>query len=631
MCGIVGVTGTNIHEINIFEAAQSMKHRGPDSLGSFTSECGNIKLGHTRLSIIDLQEHANQPMISADNRYVLVFNGEIYNFLDLRKKLSSQGVIFKSNSDTEVLLQLLILKRAKAFNMLNGIFSLAFYDSKYNLLLLAKDHFGVKPLYYKSDNGRFYFSSEVRGLISMGVKIEKIDAKACLNHINFIWNPSNNIVGGEIKQLEPGTFILIEGSEIKKKVKYYTPKFKNFKSIQKLNVNQIVVQLSRKIEKAVVNQLVSDVPLGGFLSGGLDSSAVAYFANKHTPGIPFFTINAGNSKSDTGLEDLQYARYMAKKFELNLLEVNITAKEFLNDMDKMVDLLEEPIADPASLNVYYISKKAREMGIKVLLSGVGGDDLFTGYRRHKALYLFTKIDNFPFGNSLLSSLSSVKVPFLFNRKLSKFLSSFSEREDRIFKLFLWGDLNSNLDIFRKEFLDGINENNIFSEFEEFLKGSIGLDPLDKMLSLEQRFFLGNHNLLYTDKMSMAVGVEVRVPFLDKNLANFANSIPNELKQRGLTGKWIFKKSMEGKLPKEIIHRQKSGFGLPLRQWVKNDLSDFIDDVVNSKDFSNRGVFDQAKVKELILKNKNNLVDASYNIMSIIFIELWLRKHNGPSV
>ena len=372
--------------------------------------------------------------------------------------------------------------------------------------------------------------------------------------------------------------------------------------------------------------MISDVPLGAFLSGGLDSSSIVYFAKQFNPNINCFTIDTGLEKNKG---DLYYAKKVADHLKINLKIIKVNPFNFINSLENMVWHLDEPIADPASLNIKFISEYAKSQGIKVLLSGTGGDDVFSGYRRHLALNNSFFLDLLP--NSTLN----------FIKKQTNNLSSNNNISRRIRKLFSGIDLkgeNKLINYFR--WIEEIELNKILSDkFKDKIKDSILEDPfvkyldlipsraseLEKMLILEQRFFLGDHNLNYTDKMSMSAGVEVRVPFLDKDLIDFSVRIPVKYKVKGMESKWVLKKAMEPFLPKDIIYRSKQGFGLPIRNWFKLELKGWIREFLSEEKVRKRGIFNPAAISNLILKNETGEQDFSYTILSIICLEIWCKK------
>jgi asparagine synthase (glutamine-hydrolysing) len=396
-----------------------------------------------------------------------------------------------------------------------------------------------------------------------------------------------------------------------------------------VDAREAVLRVREGIRAAVHRQMVSDVPVGAFLSGGLDSSAVVAIAREAAPSIDCFTIDTRGIRDAGTTDDLPYARRVAAHLGVKLHEVEIDASRMAADLERMVYQLDEPLADPAPLNVLYISQLARATGIKVLLSGAGGDDIFSGYRRHAALSMERYWSGLPatVRRGLRIVTSGAPQRGSWGRRLSKsFARADACGERRLTGYFLWADAERIRGLFASDHRATLATEDIEAPLHEYLAAlPAGLSPLQRMLALEQRFFLADHNLLYTDKMGMAAGVEVRVPLLDKDLVRLANSLPAEFKQRGREGKWIFKQAMAPLLPREVIHRPKTGFGAPLRQWIRHDLSEMVDDLLGAETIRRRGLFDAARVAGLVEDHRAGRTDAAYTILGLMCIELWCRR------
>lgn len=625
MCGFVGFVGSYTQK-KLSLANEILSHRGPDETGIWISESGGAGLAHKRLSIIDLSPSGSQPMSSQKGNEILVFNGEIYNFEELRANLQDKGVVFRGQSDTEVLLEMYLFFGEKMLTMLNGIFSFAIWDEKLKKLFIARDSFGVKPIYYSFIDGNLCFASEAKALFSL-LNATKLDPCALSQYLSFLWSPGERTPLKEVKKLLPGEALIFRNGKIEKKWRWHNLPIS--KSKVKSSVSSSSRNLAKLLRNSVEKQMVSDVPLGAFLSGGLDSSSIVSFAKNVNPEIQCFTIDSFRNKEEGMINDLPYAKRVAKHLKVPLHVISVSSKDLASDIEKMISMLDEPLADPAALNVLYISRLARQNGIKVLLSGAGGDDIFTGYRRHFAtqidryfqripLYLRNEIER------LTNSLDSFN-PFL--RRLGKFFNgSTLDKNDRIINYFRWTDFNQVKSLFNQEFQKELNDYDP-AESMLFLLDNLpnNLESLDMMLALEQRFFLPDHNLNYTDKMAMAAGVEVRTPFLENDLVEFASKLPLKYKQHRNEGKWILKKAMEPYLPRDIIYRSKTGFGAPLRSWVRNELKELIEDTLSEDSLKNRGVFDTKAVQQLITKNQKGEIDASYTIFSLMSIEIWCRN------
>lgn len=643
MCGIAGFSFSN-RDFPITDALHNaiamLAHRGPDDSGVFEDLRRGVGLAHSRLSIIDLSPLGHQPMVSKDGKVVLVYNGEIYNFPDLRAELEAAGHRFQGHSDTEVLMNLYLAQRHSGDEMvsmlrrLNGIFALAVWDGDIGEMLLARDALGVKPLYYTTTGGRFAFASEIKSLQFMMSGSGVPDAASIDRYLSFLWCPGEGTPIKEVRKLNPGEALWVKDGSITKRFTWYRlPAFRDGGFVSSrprrtMSRDDAISETERHLRQAVHRQLVADVPVGAFLSGGLDSSAVVAFAREQNADLHCFTIEAMGAEEEGIADDLPFARKVAEHLKVPLEVVSIDASRMADGLEAMVAQLDEPLADPAPLNVLYISQLARENGIKVLLSGAGGDDLFTGYRRHRALmgerYWAWLPPSARAGLEHLSRMLDQRKPI--GRRLRKLFNGASlDGDARLVNYFRWIDREDLTELYTSEFLAALGKTRAEEPMLTFLAAlPENTDRLERMLTLEQRFFLADHNLIYTDKMSMAVGVEVRVPFLDLDLVEFAAQIPARYKQRGSEGKWVLKKAMEPHLPREVIYRPKSGFGAPLRRWIRVELRDLLADVLGEKSLRNRGLFDPVAVQRLIQANDKGCLDASYTLLSLMCIELWCR-------
>jgi len=639
MCGIAGYSvAKNTLSFNIQRSKYDLAHRGPDDSGEFYNSSFGIGLIHTRLSIQDLSLNGHQPIISDAHKVVLVFNGEIYNFRELRDQLSLSGCQFKGDSDTEVLLNLYIAEGKSMMSRLNGIFSFAIWDPRIQELFIARDAVGVKPLYYYTNNNQFLFASELKAImpfLSSLDNVDNLDAEAIQRYLTFLWCPGDGTPIKCVRKLSPGEAIVVQSGMIVKQWYWHKPRVFSKKHPLKLTSQSVIKGTHDYLQKAVHRQMIADVPVGAFLSGGLDSSAVVAFARQVNPNIRCFTIETSGNTEQGMVNDLPYAKNVANHLGVKLDVVNIDAEQMANDLQKMVIQLDEPLADLAPLNVLYISQLARSQGIKVLLSGAGGDDLFSGYRRHLALTLERYWTWLPLSvrSALEKASSHLNQARPVTRRISKLFNGASLPDDeRLVNYFRWikdSDLQS---LYSTDFKIQLASSKAEDPMYELLHNlPTDLSPLDRMLSLEQRFFLADHNLIYTDKMSMAAGVEVRVPFLDNDLVEFSAQIPAKYKQRGKQGKWVLKKAMEPYLPHDVIYRPKTGFGAPLRSWMRFELRELLGDLLSEESLSRRGLFDPKAVQQLISENDAGTKDASYTLLSLLCIEVWCRAYLDKSM
>lgn len=626
MCGIVGYSGLATFP-NMAAALSCIAHRGPDQSGYLVDEKAMIGLGHTRLSIIDLSDAGRQPMKSHCGRYSIVYNGEIYNYLELRKELEAQGRSFRSDSDTEVLLWLLATQGLECLPRLNGIFAFALCDHDTNKITLVRDRMGVKPLYVYVDNDCVCFSSELKALLALGANLGTTNIEALSRYLSFLWCPGTETPVNSVQRLAPGEAMVLQDGKVEKQWQWFSPP-RNCRK-RATSVEEASKELRDVLRTAVHRQMVSDVPVGAFLSGGLDSSAVVAFARELQPNLQCFTIETASDRQDGTVEDLPYARRVAEHLNVPLEVVTVTSEQLVAQLHEMVYILDEPLADPATVNVLFISQLARKNGCTVLLSGAGGDDLFTGYRRHAAIRYRHLWSWLPIGlrQGIASQAARLdkRKPVL--RKLSKLLEALPyDGDEAIVNYFRWSRRSDVLALFRPEFRTRLKKTDpalpMFTHLSEL---EPECDDIDRILALEQRFFLADHNLCYTDKMSMAAGVETRVPLLDTEVIDFASTLPNTLKQRGREGKWIFKKAMEPLLPKSAIYRPKTGFGAPLRRWINHELRDLVDASLSMEKINLRGIFDPRAVRSLIERTRLGQVDGSYTVFSLLCIELWFQR------
>ena len=518
---------------------------------------------------------------------------------------------------------------------LNGIFSFAIWDADLASLLVVRDALGVKPLYFFADDTSFAFASELKALESFNRSENSLDVTAVDQYLTYLWSPGVRTPFSNIHKLAPGEYVLVKSGRISERVSWKSlPVFSLQTPLS--DETQVIDGVQSKLRQAVHRQLISDVPVGAFLSGGLDSSSVVAFARELRPDLRCFTIDVRGSQEEGFSDDLPYARSAAKYLGVPLDVVQVDSSLMAAGLEEMVWQLDEPLADPAPLNVLFISRMARQHGIKVLLSGAGGDDLFTGYRRHLALRserLWCWLPR-PIRVQLrqLTGLLPVTSPFC--RRIRKaFSGAHLDGDARLVHYFRWIERADLHALYTPAFCMALGESQAEDPMLDFLRDlPRDSSPIERMLALEQRFFLADHNLIYTDKMSMAAGLEVRVPFLDSDLVEFAARIPSRYKYRGREAKWVLKKAMESYLPHDLIYRPKSGFGAPLRRWLRVELRDWLRDILSPERLRSRGLFDPLAVQRLIVANEEGRFDASYTLLSLACIEIWCRRFidcSGP--
>jgi len=626
MCGIAGFQGA-FGPVLLRRFSRAMSHRGPDDSGEWYSPDARVGLAHHRLSIIDLSPLGHQPMTDVSGQTVIVFNGEIYNFRELRRELEGEGYAFRGHSDTEVLLALYRARGEAMLPLLNGIFAFAIYDHAGETLFLACDEMAVKPLYFREGPDGFVFASELKAMLSGAGPTATLDVAALFRTLGFLWSPGGSTPLKGVRRVGPGEALRVKAGRVVRRWAWAASTWTA--DPLELGVDEAIQKVSEVLRIAVHRQMVADVPVGAFLSGGLDSSAVVAMAREIAPAIDCFTIDTGGARDPGVTDDLPYARRVARHLGVKLHELQVDSSRMAADLERMVFQLDEPLADPAPLNVLYISQLARQHGVKVLLSGAGGDDLFTGYRRHYALMLERYWAWLPVAARASLRHATVRLGqgSAWSRRVTKsFAHADSAADERLIGYFLWADTQRLRGLFAPEYRAALAGERIAAPLEDYLATlPLGLPPLQRMLALEQRFFLADHNLLYTDKMSMAAGVEVRVPFLDNELVRLANALPARFKQRGREGKWILKKAMEPHLPHEVIYRPKTGFGAPLRQWLRHELKELVDDTLSAETLRKRGLFDPSAVGKLVADDRAGRVDAAYTILGLMCIEIWCRQ------
>jgi asparagine synthase (glutamine-hydrolysing) len=635
MCGIGGFSG-HFEKKLLLRMNELMAHRGPDDEGLWFSEKAEVGLCHRRLSIIDLSPVGHQPMWEEKAGTCIVFNGEIYNFRELRRRLIAEGHSFKSGTDTEVLLRLYVSLGEEMLQELEGMFAFALWDSARNRLFIARDGFGVKPLYYALSPKGFLFSSELKALLAEKSVARDVDFQAVSNYLTYLWCPAPRTMLRSVKKLSPGEAMVVEQGRIVRKWRFYDLPYG--KRLFKGSCSDAVEELRGLLSKAVERQMVADVPVGAFLSGGLDSSALCFYARQHAKGgaLDCFTIGFRDKawQREGMAEDLPYAQRVAKKLNLRLHIVEVGPK-MSSEFEEMVYHLDEPQADPAALNVLFIARMARERGVPVLLSGAGGDDLLSGYRRHAALWMeryWTWLPQ-PVLRAVARARGGLSRATPGGRRLSKLLAyAYEDQAGRIVSYFRWIDPSAERALLSAEVRaalgKSVGENPLLESLSTLPNG---IKPLDQMLYLEGRHFLADHNLNYADKMSMAASVETRVPFLDRDLVAFAASLPPDYKQHGLQGKWVLKKAMEPFLPREVIYRPKVGFGAPVRHWLKHELKPLVQEYLAEGVTKRRGLFDPVGVRSFLAADEKGAADGAYPILAMICIEMWCRRFLDESV
>ncbi|MEO8583055.1 MAG: asparagine synthase (glutamine-hydrolyzing) [Flavitalea sp.] len=617
MCGIAGIVSfeLKLEKKGLIEKMTScLDHRGPDATGFFEDRI--VALGHKRLSIIDLSLGANQPMDDVTSRYKIIFNGEIYNFREIRKLLPDYP--FKTNSDTEVILAAFIKWGSACLQRLVGMYAFAIWDTELSQLFIARDRFGVKPLYYFKSEKIFLFSSEIRSLLSSGVVPRKLNSIAVSEFLQFGSVGDTNTIIENICSLEAGMYMTVDKSGVQKK-RYWTLAQKN-PGIDFKNYVEVKSRVRELLDKSVARRMISDVPIGAFLSGGIDSSAIVGLMAKHSnEKINTFTV----AFKEREFDESKYAEQVSKKFNTQHNNLLIEAKTFLNELLPALDAMDSPTGD--GVNSYVVAKAIRNTGITVALSGVGGDELFAGYplffhylkiMKAKPLWKKTKVFRNLAVVALKNSASSKR------NRVSQFLQSKEADIHHFYPAFRQIISQQMLSRFTNLPVNGISFlSKDFSDRSEIIDA---LPLLSQISVAEYSGYTRNTLLKDMDQMSMAVSLEIREPFFDHELVEFVLQVPDAQKFPSYPKKLLVD-SLEGLIPEEIIHRKKQGFLFPWNKWMKEDLVGFCDKYI--RDISKREFINEKAL--LSYWGKFLKSDPSVRWMEIwlfIVLEYWLQKN-----
>jgi len=624
MCGIVGFVNSNSRAANreLLERMNAcIVHRGPDEDGFFVNE--NVALAMRRLAIIDLAG-GQQPIFNQDKSSVIVFNGEIYNFQTLRTDLIEQGDKFSTNCDTEVILHLYDRYGADCVQYLRGMFAFAIWDFRDKSLFIARDRVGKKPLLYSfTENGDLIFGSEFTALLSHPALSREVDYEAIDSYLSYLCVPAPLTAFKQIRKLEPAHWLRWKDGRIETK-RYWLPDFS--KKI-KITEEEAIEETTRILREATKLRLISEVPLGAFLSGGVDSSAVvALMAQESAKPVKTFSI--GFEEQD--YSELKYAKRVAEHLgaEYNEFIVRPNALEVL---PTLVEHYGEPYADPSAIPTYYVSKETRKY-VTVALNGDGGDESFVGYERHVAMKFAETYHKLP--KSLRKyliepSITAIPSPTNFRNRFvrfQRFLRAASMPKDE--RYFLWlstFDDSAKQELYSADLKARTANSKPLEYFSKYISNSNGKGIIDTVLLTDLMNYLPNDLLVKVDIASMANSLEARSPFLDHKVIEFAASLPENIKQQGKDTKSLLKKVAARLVPKEVIYRPKMGFGVPLKYWLGNELQAFTREVLLSEKAKNRGLFDAKTVERLIDEQKRDTKDNSWKIWTLLMLELWFQR------
>jgi asparagine synthase (glutamine-hydrolysing) len=629
MCGICGIVG-QADEPLIKNMLAAIAHRGPDNEGIYIADSTNgerVGLGHRRLAIIDLSPAGHEPMTDQRQELWLTYNGEIYNFKEIRKDLEKRGHKFKSDSDAEVVIYAYREWGLNSLSLLNGMFAFALWDARDNSLLLARDRLGIKPLYYTDTPAGFAFASEIKALLTIPNVKREVDLESLDQFLSFLWTPDPKTIFQGIKKLPPGHFLIYKNGHAEVR-QYWDLEFNEDDTISEPDW---IERVREQIERSTRLQMIADVPLGAFLSGGVDSSSlVALMCGMSEQKVTTYTFGfkSEDLKYDILEDDVKYAREVGAKFATDYHEA-FFEPQVMELLPKLVYHLDEPVADPAVITSYLICKAAREK-LTVLLSGMGGDEVFAGYPRHIAVRLAEAYNLIPsFISRPIVAAMPASVPGKFNavfrntKKLAR--SAALPLRERYLGFGTYFTETDKRELYANDLARAAADFDAHQMHQKYFDKVADEDFINQMLYVDLKTFLPCLNLTYTDKTSMANSLEVRVPLLDHELVELAARIPARLKIKGLTRKYILKKAAESWLPRNIIYRKKAGFSAPLRAWLRRDLRGMVEDLLSETNINKRGYFDYPEVRRLIDDNLSGREDNSLKVFQLLMLELWHRE------
>lgn len=631
MCGIAGVL--HCGDARTLEAMSGvMAHRGPDSSGIRWFASTNSGIAHRRLAILDLSADGHQPMSNEDGSLWITFNGEIYNFREVREELEQHGFHFRSRSDTEVLLKAYEFWREDCLSRLNGMFAFAIYDVTADSLFAARDRLGVKPFYYYCSGDPLVFASEVKGILASNLVDVRPDYFALHTPARFQISPYTGFC--DIFKLPPAHSLTFERGRLTVKRYWSLDPTEDFAGTE----GEAIDQLDGLLKDAVRLQMTADVPVGTFLSGGVDSSLVSAMARKNTNQIMHsFTVRYSDQdqKLERATPDEVFAREVANQLGFTYHEFELKP-DITELLPRMVWHLDEPLSEPASINTFLIARAARELGIIVLLNGMAGDEVFGGYRKHLACLKADSYQHlFPgLVRRCIESLVDV-VPvatashgFKVIRWGKRFLSFASLPQA---ERYLMADLSLSAEQYGRYFANGVNYADthfVLSQKRGF--DQTGISYLTKMCMNDTNVFLPEHNLTFSDKGSMAAGIESRPPLTDHRVVEFMFSLPPQFRIKGTTQKYLLKKVADRYLPHKIVYRPKAPFASPLRSWIRGPLAPMLRELLSEQSLKQRGLYDPAYVTALMRRNDSGLEDNAYILWTLLTNEIWFRTFFSAS-
>ena len=626
MCGIAGTHlwpgGGPLTD----RLTDALAHRGPDGAGRYAHRFagGEVHLGHRRLSIVDLTETGAQPMVS--DGLALTYNGELYNAPELRAELVAGGVRFRGTSDTEVLLEIWRRDGVDCLPRLRGMFAFAVFDERTGELVLVRDQLGIKPLFLVRRGDGIAFASELKALSGALGPGLAIDETAIVASLLYYWVPDSRCAFREAEKLPPGSWLRARPDGRVERGRYWS-----LRQVAEEEAGAPGPDLADVVEDSTRRHLMADVPVATFLSGGLDSSYLTALAARHQTGTRAYTI--GFRGADTRFEampdDLRHARRVAERFGIDLQEIEI-APDVAELLPAMARHLDEPIGDPAAINTYLICTAAREAGIKVLLSGMGADELFAGYRKHAANLLARRYQRLPAllrrpveATVDLLPVASSRRGYRSVRFAKRFLSFSGLPEETAFRRsYTMYDRGELLDLVHPDLAGAVDD--VLAEHTAVYEDNALTDHVNRMCLADARLFLPGLNLAYTDRSSMAASTEVRVPFVDVDVVRAAFRVPGEEKIVGRQGKAVLKQAASSVLPREIVYRPKGLFSAPLRAWMSRDLAATVDEVVNGGALVSSGILRRDALRRLVAEDASGRQERAKHLWHVLTLEYWYR-------
>jgi asparagine synthase (glutamine-hydrolysing) len=634
VCGIAGCYQQHDGRALAQTMSDRIAHRGPDADRIYSYEDGDVHahLAHRRLSIIDLSSEADQPL--SKRGLTICYNGELYNYKELRAELSKAGVGFRTNGDTEVVLEAWRRWGPDALKRFRGMFAFAMLDEESGSMYLARDPLGIKPLYFLRRQGGVIFASELKALVSAVGSELRTEPGALIASMLYYWLPEQRCAIDSVEKLPPGSWAEFRPDGGSRHEMYW-----RVTDVATEAAAGPPADLRQVIEESVAAHMVADVPVSTFLSGGLDSSLVTVLAKQMDPSVDSYTITfrSEDQKLEAMPDDAIYARKVAQQFGIDLHEIEI-APDVVELLPRIVDILDEPIGDPAAINTLLMCDTARDAGVKVLLSGMGADELFGGYRKHLACVMGAQYQKLPgvLRNGLIGPTVR-RLPVTVNgrglryARWAKRFETFANLSEetafrRSYTMYdgdqLAGLINPDLDPYVGKLL---------AEHSDIYHDTTLDDHVNRMCLADSRMFLPGLNLAYTDRSSMAASTEVRTPFVDPIVARAAFSIPGSDKIHRRVSKLALKKAAEAWLPKEIIYRPKASFSAPLRAWIRNDLRELVDDVLLRGELVGSGFLRQDAVQKLVDDERAGREDYSKQIWQLLTLETWTRNMRSLGV